>query len=252
MNFENPDHPRLSATHLLRGLWLLAAPGLRHFVWIPLLVNLVLYVAALFVGIHYFSAFVNWLLPGWLGFMSWLLWPVFALTFVLIMYFTFTVVANIIGSPFYGRLAEKTLARVGGPAAPLPEQSVAKAMAGSLATEFKRLGYFLTRAIPLLVLFAIPGLNLIAPFLWLAFNAWFLAMEYLAYPMELQGVEFDEQRRLAQRMRTGVFSFGGAAMLGLALPGLNVLIPPAAVVGATLYLSEVRPRIESPAGSAQR
>jgi len=35
-----------------------------------------------------------------------------------------------------------------------------------------------------------------------------------------------------------VLSFGGAAMVGLAMPGLNILIPPAAVIGATLYLAE--------------
>jgi CysZ protein len=249
MNLPSPNHPRLSAVYLLRGLRMLATPGLRRFVWAPLLANLVLYGAALYTGIHYFSIFMQWLLPAWLGFLAWVLWPIFALAFVLVLYFTFTVVANLVGSPFYGRLAEKTWVRVQG-RAELPEQPLGKEVAAGIATELKRIGYFVTRAVPLLILFAIPGLNLVAPFLWMAFNAWFLALEYLAYPLELQGVGFEQQREKAKAMRTGVLGFGGAAMLGLAVPGLNILIPPAAVVGATLYLAEAGN--PSAAGSARR
>lgn len=228
----------LSPTYLLRGLRLLLAPDLRHFVWIPLLINLGLYGLGLWAGIHYFAALMHWLLPAWLGFLAWLLWPVFALSFVLVMYFTFTVLANLIGAPFYGRLAEKALAKTGKPALPQPGLPLGKALTGGMATELKRLGFFLTRAVPLLILFVIPGINVVAPFLWLAFNAWFLGMEYLAYPLEARGVEFDEQRQLAKAMRVGLLSFGGTAMLGLAVPGLNVLVAPAAVVGAALYVSE--------------
>lgn len=230
--------PSLSPTYLLRGLRLLLAPDLRHFVWIPLLINLGLYGLGLWAGIHYFAAFMHWLLPAWLGFLAWLLWPVFALSFVLVMYFTFTVLANLIGSPFYGRLAEQVLAKTGKPVLPQPGLPLGKALTGGMATELKRLGFFLARAVPLLVLFAIPGVNVVAPFLWLAFNAWFLGMEYLAYPLEARGVEFDEQRQRAKAMRIGLLSFGGTAMLGLAVPGLNVLVAPAAVAGAALYVSE--------------
>jgi CysZ protein len=193
---------------------------------------------------------VNFLLPAWLDFLRWLLWPLFGLSFILIIYFSFTMVANLVGSPFYGWLAEKTLARAQGTVAPHSEQPWSRALAGGVITELKRLGYFVSRAVPLLILFAIPGLNLVAPFVWLAFNAWFLAMEYLAYPLELQGIEFDEQRQIAKRMRFGLFGFGGAAMLGLAVPGLNLLIPPAAVVGATLYASERRLGSTASTGSA--
>jgi CysZ protein len=246
------DNSPLTAAYLMRGLRLLAEPGLRHLVWIPLLINLALYAAALFTGVHYFSAFVNFLLPAWLDFLRWLLWPLFGLSFILIIYFSFTMVANLVGSPFYGWLAEKTMARGQGAVAPHSEQPWSRALAGGVITELKRLGYFVSRAVPLLILFAIPGLNLVAPFVWLAFNAWFLAMEYLAYPLELQGIEFDEQRQIAKRMRLGLFGFGGAAMLGLAVPGLNLLIPPAAVVGATLYASERRLGSAASTGSASR
>ena len=63
-------------------------------------------------------------------------------------------------------------------------------------------------------------------------------MEYLAYPMEEAGVLFDEQRRILQPGRFGVTAFGGLILLGLAVPLLNIAIPPAAVIGATLYAGE--------------
>jgi CysZ protein len=248
MNSPKLNSPHFSAGCLLRGLRLIFQPELRRFVWIPLLLNLGLYAVALWLGIRYFSAFMAWLLPAWLGFLSWLLWPVFALAFLLILYFTFTMVANLVGSPFYGALAEKVMARAtGGALVP-----VATAWHKGMATEARRLGYFLSRAAPLLVLFLIPGVNLIAPVLWLAFNAWFLGMEYLAYPAELLGIEFEAQRQIGRRLRWGVLGFGGTALLGLAVPGLNILVPPAAVAGATLYALEGRLKDEPQPDSATR
>ncbi|CAI8923912.1 CysZ protein [Methylocaldum szegediense] len=217
---------------------MLAKPGLRHLVGIPLLINLVLYGVALAAGFYYFSAFVDWLVPAWLDFLRWLLWPLFGLSFLMIVYFTFTLLANLVGAAFYGVLAEKTIVLLKGQEAPAAEVSLGKSLVADSLSEVKRLLYFLVRAVPLLVLFLIPGLNLIAPFFWVAFSIWFLALEYLAYPLEAYGYRFDEQRRIARKLPLGVFSFGGLVTLGLTIPVLNVLIPPAAVIGATLYLLE--------------
>lgn len=238
LNTEKLNNLHLSAACLLRGLRMLAKPGVRHLVGIPLLINLVLYGMALAGGIYYFSAFVDWLVPAWLDFLRWLLWPLFGLSFLIIVYFTFTMLANLVGAPFYGRLAENTIVLLKGRSAPVAEVSLGKALVSDSLSEAKRLLYFLTRAVPLLILFLIPGLNLIAPLLWLAFSAWFLALEYMAYPLEVHGYRFDEQRRIARKLPFGVLSFGGLVTLGLTIPVLNVLMPPAAVIGATLYLLE--------------
>jgi len=251
VNTQKLNNLHLSAACLLRGLRLLAKPGLRHLVGIPLMINLVLYGIALVGGVHYFSVFIDWLVPAWLDFLRWLLWPVFGLSFLLVVYFTFTMLANLVGAPFYGRLAEKTIVMLKGQPAPASE-GLGKALVSDSLSEAKRLLYFLTRAVPLLVLFLIPGLNLIAPFLWLAFGAWFLALEYMAYPLEAHGLGFDEQRRIAKKLPFGVFGFGGLVTLGLTIPVLNVLIPPAAVIGATLYFLEGQLGDRPDTGSANR
>ncbi|MGZ8184564.1 MAG: EI24 domain-containing protein, partial [Methylobacter sp.] len=80
----------------------------------------------------------------------------------------------------------------------------------------------------------------IAPFLWALFGAWGMALEYLAYPLENEGVLFSEQKELVKSVRLGALSFGGLAVLGLTIPVLNIIVAPAAVIGATLYFNEIK------------
>ncbi len=228
--------PMVSAGYLLRGLKMLWQPGLRHFVMVPLLINLALYALGFWAGAHYFSSVLNWLIPGWLEWLRWLLWPLFALLLFVIAFFSFAVVANLVASPFYGPLAAKVQGSLGLALPPGEDLGFMAAMTADLASEARRMGYFALRALPLLVLSIIPGINFLAPFLWLWFGAWSLSLEYLAYPLEAQGLRFDQQRELASAHRLETLAFGGVILLGLSIPVLNILIPPAAVVGATLYV----------------
>lgn len=237
--FRELNSPATAVRYLITGLLWLAKPGIRRYIWIPLLINLALYSLALWLGVRYFSVFVNWLLPAWLDFLRWLLWPVFAAGFFTVMYFSFAVLANIIGSPFYGLLAERTAALATGRQPALQEKAGLGAMATGLKSEFRRLSYLGLRVVPLVILFLIPGINVVAPILWMIFNAWFMALEYTAYPLESRGCDFDRQRELLGRFRIGATTFGGLAMLALTVPILNVFVAPAAVVGATLYLLEL-------------
>lgn len=251
LNDKKLNNPFYSVRCLLKGLRLLIRPGLRHFVWIPLLINLVLYALALWLAIYYFSDFLNWLIPSWLDWLRWLLWPIFAVTFFIATFFSFTLIANLIASPFYGRLAEKTESMLTGQAIKaLDEESWSRGAVKDVLAELSRLGYFVVRAIPLLILFLIPGINLLAPFLWLLFNAWFLALEYTAYPLEVHGIRFPQQRKMMKKLSLGAMSFGGIAMFGLTVPLLNILISPAAVIGATAYFigSQTHSPAVQPAG----
>jgi len=164
------------------------------------------------------------------------LWPLFFISFFIAGFFTFTVLANLLAAPFYGKLSAKTLAMVSGQVLATAEQPLPKV----LWAEAKRIGYLGTRALPLLILSIIPGINVIAPLLWALFGAWGMALEYLAYPLENQGVLFSEQKELVKSVRLGALSFGGLAVLGLTIPVLNIIVAPAAVIGATLYFNEVK------------
>jgi CysZ protein len=237
MQFDKKgNNPVLAVSFLFKGLNLLGSPELRKFIIIPMLINVVLYSAALTLGYFYISDLIDQFIPGWLSWLSWILWPLFFISFFIAGFFTFTLLANILAAPFYGKLSAKTLAMVKGQASETAEQPVAKV----LIAESKRMGYLLSRALPLLILSIIPGINIVAPFLWALFGAWGMALEYLAYPLENQGVLFSEQKELVKSVRLGALSFGGLAVLGLTIPVLNIIVAPAAVIGATLYFNEIR------------
>ncbi len=237
MHFDKRgNNPILAVGFLFKGLKLLTSPELRKFIIIPMLINVVLYSVALTLGYFYISDLIDQFIPGWLQWLSWVLWPLFFISFFIGGFFTFTVAANLLAAPFYGKLSAKTLAMVSDQAFATAEQPLPKV----LLAETKRIGYLAGRALPLLVLSIIPGVNVIAPFLWALFGAWGMALEYLAYPLENQGVLFSEQKALVKSVRLGALSFGGLAVLGLTVPVLNIIVAPAAVIGATLYFHEIK------------
>lgn len=237
MQFDKKgNNPVLAIGFLFKGLKLLASPELRKFIIIPMLINVVLYSVALTLSYFYISDLIDQFIPGWLQWLSWVLWPLFFISFFIAGFFTFTVLANLLAAPFYGKLSAKTLAMISGQPFATAEQPLPKV----LVAELRRIGYLATRALPLLVLSIIPGLNVIAPFLWALFGAWGMALEYLAYPLENQGVLFAEQKELVKSVRLGALSFGGLAVMGLTVPVLNIIVAPGAVIGATLYFNEIK------------
>ena len=187
-------------------------------------------------------------LPNWLAWLSWLLWLLFALLAGVVVFFTFTVIANIIGSPFNGLLAEAVERLLTGQEPPA-SGSLAEAVRDApraILDELRKLGYFLLWAIPLLILFWIPGLNLAAPFLWALFSAWMLALEYGDYPMGNHAMSFGEQRRLLRGKPLLALGFGGTTLLATMVPLLNLVVMPAAVAGATkLWVEQLKPLTHS-------
>lgn len=232
---KKANNPVLAAAYLAKGLKLTLSPKLRQFIIIPLLINIVFYSIALGLGFYAVEHLIEQSIPTWLHWLNWILIPLFFVIFFIVSFFSFTVLANLIAAPFYGALAAKTQALLSGDAQ-VTEQPLLKVMAG----EVKRLLYILVRMLPLLLLFIIPVVNIAATLVWTLFGAWCLAMEFMAYPLENEGLLFDEQKALLKTVPLGALSFGGLTMLGLTIPLLNILIAPSAVVGATIYLHELR------------
>jgi len=241
MNVKNEaNNPVIAMGYFFKGFGLLLQPELRGFLWMPILINLVLYSIAFVLGYHYMGILIEQAIPDWLQWLRWLLWPLFFIGFFMVGFFTFTLLANIIVAPFYGHLAAKTWAyldaRAGRASVHVGEQPLGKVM----TAEFKRAGYFVTRALPLVLLSFIPVINMVLPFAWALFGAWSVALEYFAYVLENQGMLFAEQKQLAKKMRLGALGFGGVTMVGMIVPVLNIVAAPAAVIGATVYVYEMK------------
>ncbi len=228
---EKSTSPIYAINCLFKGFKLLAKPALRKYLFIPILINIILYSIAIALGYFYISDLIVRFIPTWLDWLEWLIWPLFFISFLVIGFFTFTVVANLIAAPFYSQLALKTLELISGESNTVVEQKVSQV----ILAEIGRMVYILSRMLPLLILFIIPGVNLIAPFLWALFGAWGMGLEFMAYPLENKGLLFAQQKQQAKARRISILSFGGLTVFGLSIPLLNLVVGPAAVIGATVY-----------------
>jgi CysZ protein len=226
--------------YLGQGLKLILSPGLRLFVLLPLTINLILFSGLIVLSMQQFSGWVDTFmptLPTWLSFLEYVLWPLFVVLVLLMVFFTFTLLANIIAAPFNGFLSEKVEVVVRGQD-DFPPFSGAELMAmvpRTLGREMRKLSYFLPRAIALLILSFIPVLNILAAPLWLVFGVWMMAVQYIDYPADNNKMSWDDMLAWLREKRWQSMSFGGITYLALLVPGLNIVMMPAAVAGATLF-----------------
>lgn len=233
-------NPFAGVSYFFSGLKLITQRGIRRYVAIPLFINVTLFGALIALGVNQFEALLTWLmptLPDWLQWLNWLLWVFFALATLLIAFYTFTLLANLVSAPFNGYLASAVERHLTGRepvAAPVSGlRGMLTEVRTTLGQEAGKLLYLATRSLPVLILFVIPGINIAAPLIWLVLSAWMLALEYMDFPMGNHGIRFAATReRLAQK-RLLSLGFGGAAMVGTLIPLFNLIVIPVAVAGAT-------------------
>ncbi len=233
------------ANYLLRGFSLMMRPGLRLFVIVPLLINCGVFTLLIYITINQFNHWLNQLaawLPQWLDWLQWLLWPLILLLLIIVVMQSFSIIANIIASPFNGLLAEKTEELVTGKPVNSSETlwQTLKDTPRAMAKEVQKLLYYLPRAIglgllSLILLFIFPP---IITFLWFLLGAWMLALQYCDYPMENRRFSLLRVRQRISREKLTSFGFGGAIQLAAMIPFINLVIMPAAVCGAVLYWTE--------------
>ena len=240
------NRPRDSAlggvAYVIKGAKLITKPRLRRFVVFPLLINIVVFAAGLFALSHT----VDWVLsflPEWLQWLKWLLWPMFVLASLVIVFYTFSVIANLIASPFNGFLAaavERYLLDEPRQNEKISWTAITTEIARTIVAELRKLLYFALWAIPCLVLFIIPGVNILAPVVWFLFGAWMLAIEYVDCPLGNHAKPYPAVKEHLTVHRRLAFGFGAATMLLTLIPVVNFIAMPVGVAGATaLYLDHL-------------
>ena len=233
--------PFVGVGFFAQGVRLALQPGLRRYFIGPLIVNVAVFGGLITLGVHYFQTLLDELMakiPEWLQWLAPLLWLVFVLSLLLVVFFTFSMVANFLAAPFNNALAEavERHLRPGAAGEPTTPFSMSKILSDSLssfAQAGRKLAYLGVRAIPLAMLSVIPVVNIIAAPLWLLFGAWMLALEYLDYPLANRGLGFTQVRAHAGEKKLMLLGFGGSITLATMIPVLNFLVMPVAVAGAT-------------------
>lgn len=231
-------HHFINGIHYLgQGFHLITKPGLKRFVIIPLIINILLFIS-LFLLLRYligeFNAWFTHFLPAWLHWLSILLWVLFFLGFFVIIVYTFVTITNLLSAPFNSFLAEKVEMYL--THHNLTQRSLwdnIKDVPRVVGRQFAILGYYIPRAILILILFFIPVIHIIAPILAFLFHAWFMTFTYIDYPTDNHRIPIHKVRSWLHERRSLTLGFGVAVLLFSMVPILNFFIIPAAVAGAT-------------------
>ncbi|MBB1439318.1 sulfate transporter CysZ [Shewanella sp. SG41-4] len=224
--------------YFFQGFQLIKQPGLRSFVFIPLMINLVLFASAMYFALGQLTELFTWMdgqLPEYLSWLNFLLWPLAVLTMLVVMSFLFSSVMNWIAAPFNGLLAEKVEQHLTGKSLNTGGSvDMIKDLPRIFGREWIKLKYYLPRALLFLVLFWLPIIGqTAAPILWFLFTAWMMAIQYCDYPFDNHKVPFDDMKFALKNTKGSSFSFGATVTVFSMIPIVNFIVMPVAICGAT-------------------
>lgn len=242
------SNPFSGATYFINGISLVNTKGVRRYVLIPLLINIIIFSVGFLFAINQFNIFITWALadlPSWLSWLEWILWPLFALTFYGLVFFCFTIVANILAAPFNGPLSAAVERHLINEQYNDDNKPLLKEIRYSVGNELIKLRYSLFLMMPLIFLsllsFAFPLISPLVAVLWMLYTVWVLTLEYADFPMANHNIAFVQIRETLANKRILSLGFGSMVTLATLIPFVNFLVMPVAVAGATkMYLKEFK------------
>lgn len=247
-----PKEIKSGFDYFVTGWHLITRPGLRRFVIMPILLNIVLMVGLFWLFISQIGIMIEGIMgffPDWLSWLSSILFIVAIGMILLVFYFAFTTLSGFIAAPFNGLLAEKVEKMLTGES--LVETDMAdfiKDVPRMLGREWQKLVYSLPKLIALFLLGFVPivGQTLI-PVLTFLFTAWMMAIQYCDYPFDNHKIAFHTMRFKLAENRTQSLTFGSLISLCTFVPLVNLVVIPVAVCGATaMWVETYRKALYSP------
>jgi CysZ protein len=241
------SNPLTGAYYFLTGFNLIFKPGVRCWVFIPLLISILLFSGLLYYGLlqyqlitHFITTQIETWLPDWqwlttlIAPIQWLITPLFFTTALIIIFFAYTLIATAITKPFNGWLAQAVERHLRGKVT-YPPFSLLNFIFYFIWSKIAKIIYYLFWAIILLIISFIPLINLISPLLWFLFGAWLISLEYMEAPMSNHGYKGKAQRRMLAQKRLMALGFGSTVLIIMLIPFINFLVLPVAVAGATRF-----------------
>jgi CysZ protein len=223
------------AGYFFKGFELIRQKGVRRFVFIPLAINLIIFSVAfsyLFGQVDYYMTWLESIMPQWLTWISYLLWPLAVFTLVVVFSYVFSTAANWLAAPFNGLLSEKIEKLLTGKKIEdAGFSALIKDVPRTLAREWHKLTYYLPRAIGFfLLLWFLP---VVGQILWFLFTAWMMAIQYKDYPFDNHKISFDQMKNALQSKKGLSYSFGITVVVFSMIPIVNLIVMPVAICGAT-------------------
>ena len=222
------------------GFGLLLKPGIKRFVLIPLIVNIGLFSLATKLLSDQLDSWLEQLLPGWLSWLEWLIWPLFAIAMFLIVFYTFTMLANLIAAPFNSLLSAQIEAMLTGKKPEdINSDGFIKLTTRTIKSEIQKIIYAIKWFLPLVIITITPVINIAAPFLWIIFAIWFFALEYNDYPLANRGLFFEDIKSYNRKNRMSSLGLGTAVFILTSIPVVNFFAMPVAIAGATKLTTKI-------------
>ncbi|WP_225897277.1 sulfate transporter CysZ [Desulfuromonas sp. AOP6] len=220
-------------------------PKLLKYVLIPFLINLVVFSGAVFLGLDFFGDIVARYVPSgeawYWAFLTFFAWLIASIVTALLVFFSFTVVGNLLASPFNDLLSERTEEIVTGvgTAEPFSWRTFGGDAWRAIIVEGKKMSFFVIGMLALLLLNLIPVLGqLLYSVAAILFTLFFLTVEYLGYVLSRKRLSFAQQRRYVFGQISLHLGFAVGVLCLLAIPLMQLLCIPLAVVGATRLYCE--------------
>jgi CysZ protein len=236
--------PLAGASDVLRGIGLfLRTPGVRLLGILPVLLAALVVIVLLGLLVVYLDELAAALTPfadRWDENSRTLVRVGAGLAVLLaslaVLVVSFTVIAQVIGQPFYERISDRVEHLLGGPPAGADAPWWRTFPRATLESGLL-LAMTLACTAPLFVLALVPVFGqTVVPVLQALVAGFFLAVELLAIPLERRGLHLAGRLRFVWRHRAQTLGFGVTAFLLFLVPLMNVLAMPGAVVGATLLV----------------
>lgn len=233
----------------LGGLtFLRKTPALWRYVWIPALLNLVIFagLGALFLVL--FPDLVGLLLPqgdSWyLVILRVIMWVLGSVLVLLLFLVSFTAVGTAVAGPFNELLSERVEELKKGTPVKAEEgvwvqlQKITR----SIVESVKYLAAYVLGSLLILLLSLIPAVGPpLSTILGAVWTFLFLALEFGDYYLARHWVRFKERWSIVWGHKWASMGFGMGCSLLLMIPFLNLLLMPGAVIGGTLLWLELKP-----------
>ncbi|MBN6078574.1 sulfate transporter CysZ [Aggregatibacter actinomycetemcomitans] len=238
--------------YFVMGWHLVLQKGLRRFVIMPILLNVLLLGGLFWLFVNQIGGYIDGIMsyiPDWLSWLSGVLLLLSILMILVLFYFIFTTLSGFIAAPFNGLLAEKVEKMLTGEN--LQDMSLwdfMKDVPRMLAREWQKLVYSLPKIIALFLLGFLPLLGqTVIPVVTFLFTAWMMAIQYCDYPFDNHKIPFGMMKNELAIKRNVTMTFGSLVTLCTFVPVVNLVIIPVAVCGATaMWVSEYRMLFKRP------
>lgn len=228
-------------------------PRLIQYILIPFLINALVFSGAVYLGLGFFDSTVIGYIPqgdAWYwSVLYWLLWVIAVLLTAVLVFFSFTVVGNLLASPFNDLLSERTEEVLSGVSNDEPFV-LSRFLNDALRTvlmEAKKMWIFVVIMVLILPLNLVPGVgNSVYTVLAISLTLFFLCFEYLGFVLVRKRQFFRDQKNYIFARKFLMLGFSCGVMTLLAIPFAQLLCIPLAVIGITRLWCEEEGLVKVP------